>query len=234
MYLMTIFWRAIVSLFLLFFITKLIGKKQVSQLSLFDYVIGISIGNFAAEMTVNLEISYLNGVIAVLVFGFMAYLVSLMTMKSILLRRFFMGTPTILIQNGKIVEKNLRKVKFDINDLLEECRSNGYFDITEIEYGIMEANGKLSILVKSEYKPVTTRDMNVNLDKSDILANVIIDGHIMKKNLKNMGKTEEWIIKQIKVKGVRLRHILLCLLDCNEKITIYKKNEFIKVHDVLE
>ena len=101
---------ALVSLTTLFLITKLLGKKQVSQLSLFDYVIGISIGNFAAEMTINIESQYLNGLTAIIVFGLVAYLVSYLTMKSIVLRRFFIGTPTILIQNGKLIEKNLKKV----------------------------------------------------------------------------------------------------------------------------
>ena len=99
--------RAVLSLVTLFLVTKLLGKKQVSQLSLFDYVIGISIGNFAAEMTINLETNEINGIIAVIIFGFFAYLVSYMTMKSIVLRRFFMGTPTVIIQNGKILEKNM-------------------------------------------------------------------------------------------------------------------------------
>ena len=126
--------RALSSLVTLFIVTKMLGKKQVSQLSLFDYVIGISIGNFAAEMTINLESNEINGIIAVIIFGLVAYIVSIVTMKSIVLRRFFIGTPTILIQNGKILEKNLRKVKFDINDLLEEIRSAGYFDLNEVEY----------------------------------------------------------------------------------------------------
>ncbi|MBQ6817361.1 MAG: DUF421 domain-containing protein, partial [Bacilli bacterium] len=147
--------RALLSLITLFLITKLLGKKQVSQLSVFDYVIGISIGNFAAEMTINVESQYMNGIVAVVVFGVVAYLISIWTMKSINIRRFFMGVPTPLIQNGKLMEKNLKRVKFDINDLLEECRSNGYFDISEIEYAIMEANGTLSILPKGDYKPVT-------------------------------------------------------------------------------
>lgn len=101
--------RSIVSLTVLFGVTKLLGKKQVSQLSLFDYVIGISIGNFAAEITMNMETQFINGIVAMTVFGLIAFLVSILTMKSITLRRFFMGTPTILIQEGKILEKNLKK-----------------------------------------------------------------------------------------------------------------------------
>ena len=103
--------RSLLSLITLFLITKLLGKKQVSQLSLFDYVIGISIGNFAAEMTINIESQYMNGIAAVLVFGLVAYFVSIVTMKSIVLRRYFMGVPTILIQHGELIEKNLKKTK---------------------------------------------------------------------------------------------------------------------------
>ena len=112
--------RALISLIALFLVTKLLGKKQVSQLSLFDYVIGISIGNFAAEMTTDLDLPYTHGVVAVLIFGLVAYLVSVLTMKSISLRRFFIGTPTVLIQEGKILMKGLKRVKFDVNDLLED------------------------------------------------------------------------------------------------------------------
>ena len=102
--------RALISLVTLFLVTKMLGKKQVSQLSLFDYVIGISIGNFAAEMTINVDSQFLNGIVAVIVFGLIAYLISIATMKSIVLRRYFMGIPTILIQHGKLVKANLKKV----------------------------------------------------------------------------------------------------------------------------
>ena len=227
--------RSLFSLVTLFLITKMLGKKQVSQLSLFDYVVGISIGNFAAEISINVDTQYINGVVAVAVFGIVALLISLATMKSIKLRRFFMGTPTLLIQNGKIIDKNLKKVKFDINDMLEECRNNNYFDISEIEYAIMEANGKLSILPKAENKPLTPKDMNLKVDKSSLCANVIIDSHYMIGNLKNMHKTKEWLDQELKVKGYEnLDKILLATLDINEKLVVYERNYNEKIFDVLE
>lgn len=227
--------RSLLSLVTLFLVTKMLGKKQVSQLSLFDYVIGISIGNFAAEMTINTDSQYMNGIISVVMFGVVAYLVSIGTMKSIIMRRYFMGTPTLLIQNGKILEKNMKKVKFDVNDLLEECRSNGYFDLNEIEHAIMEANGKLSILPKSDFKPVTPKDMGLKVDQEGLVGNVIIDGKVMKTNLKNLGKTEEWLKKELKVKGyTEYKDILLATLDKNEKVTIYERNLEIKPRDVME
>lgn len=226
--------RGIISLVTLFLITKLLGKKQVSQLSLFDYVIGISIGNFAAEITINLEANLIYGVIAVVEFGLIAYLISILTMKSIKLRRFFMGVPTVLIDKGKIIEKGLKKVHFDINDLLEECRSNGYFDLNEIDYALMEVNGTLSIMPKSEYKPVTIKDMNLKITNQGLCANVIIDGKIMDKNLTNMNKTIDWLEKELKVKGYKIDEILLATLDCNEKLTIYERNEDEISKNVLE
>ena len=126
--------RALVSFITLFLVTKLIGKKQVSELSIFDYVIGISIGNFAAELTLNLDTKIIHAVLAVTLFGFISYLISILAMKSIVFRRFFVGVPTIIIQDGVLLEKSLKKVKMDVNDLLEECRLNGYFDISAPEY----------------------------------------------------------------------------------------------------
>lgn len=227
--------RALISLITLFLVTKMLGKKQVSQLSLFDYVIGISIGNFAAEMTINIDSQYMNGVLAVIIFGAVAYLVSILTMKSIWLRRYFMGTPTIMIQDGKLLEENMKKVHFEVNDLLEECRGNGYFDLNEIEYAIMEANGKLSILPKPEYKPVTVKDMQVKAGKQGLCANVIIDGKVMPKNLENMNKDKKWLMHELKIKGYKsTKDILLATLDVNDKVTVFENNKKLKSKDVLE
>ena len=227
--------RSIISLMVLFIITKMLGKKQVAQLSLFDYVIGISIGNFAAEITINMEAQFLNGILAMVIFGAIAYMVTIITMKSIKLRRFFIGVPTPLIQNGKILESNMKQTKFDINDLLEECRSNGYFDISQIEYALLESKGTLSILPKGEYLPVTIKDMNLKPQKQSLVANVIIDSKIMIKNLTNMNKDEKWLNQQLKQKGYKTKeNILLATLDIDEKLTIYEKKSQEKVLNVLE
>lgn len=227
--------RSLLSLVTLFFVTKLIGKKQVSELSLFDYVIGITIGNFAAEMTINLESNELNGILAVILFGMVAYIVSKLTMKSIKLRRYFIGVPTMIIQNGKILYEPMKRMKMDVNDLLEQCRMSGYFDISEIEYAILEASGDLSILPKAEYKPLTPKDMKINVDKSSLCANVIIDGKIMDNNLKMIGKSSKWLLKQLKQKKYNdISQLLLVTIDNQKKINIYEKNKDISSFDILE
>lgn len=230
-----VFFRGILSLVTLFLVTKMLGKKQVSQLSLFDYVIGISIGNFAAEMTINLETNYWNGIFAVVLFGVIAYLVSYLSMRSIILRRFFMGVPTVIIQHGKLLEKNIKKVKFDVNDLLEECRSAGYFNLEDIEYAVLEVNGMLSILPKVNNRPVTVGDMQLKVPQEGLCANVIIDGKIMKQNLANINKNQEWLIKQLKIMGYSdLKQVLLATVDIHQKIVVYERNESILDYNVFE
>lgn len=227
--------RSLIAILILYIATRLIGKKQVSELSLFDYVIGISIGNFGAEMIINMDTPYIYGCIAIMTFGIVAYLVSIITMKSIKLRRLIIGTPTIVIQNGKILEPSLRKLKMDINDLLEQTRIGGTFDISEIEYAIVEANGKLTIMKKSMYNPVTLNDMKLKVQKKDLVANVIIDSKVLFNNLKNMNKTEEWLEQELKIKGYRdLDKILLATLDIYDKLIVYEKNQNIEPFKVLE
>ena len=227
--------RSIVSLVVLFLITKLLGKKQVSQLSIFDYTIGISIGNFSAEIITSLEEQLINGIVAMIIFGLAAYIVSYLSIKSTRLRRFFMGTPTILIDKGKIIEENLRKVQLSVNILLEQCRMNNYFDISEIEYAILEVNGNVSILPKGENKNITIKDMNLQAQKQGLCANVIIDTKIMKGNLNNFNKTEDWLKKELKVKGYKdTSNILLATIDIDEKLTVYEKNVKEQTKNILE
>ena len=230
--LLNVVFRALISLIVLFLVTKLIGKKQVSQLSLFDYVIGISIGNFAAEMTINLESEEIYGILAVVIFGGIAYLVSILSIKSIKLRRFFMGTPTILIEHGKILQDSFYKVRYDINDMLEQCRIKGYYDISEIEYAIVEANGELSIMPNGSNRNVTIKDMNLKVEKQGLCANVIIDGKIMYHNLKVINKDVEWLNKELKIKGKKIDDIILSTVDINGKINFYERNKKGKILNV--
>ena len=216
--------RSITSLVVLFFITKLMGKKQVSELSLFDYVIGISIGNFTAEMVMSFDNQYINGIIAIVTFGVISYLVSVVTMKNMTLRRFIIGVPTVIIEDGKISLEALKKTKLDINDLLEQCRTMGYFDITEISYAILEVNGKISILPKSDYQVPTLTDLNIKKDKNYLSANIIIDGKLIKDNLENTNKGEKWLKKELKKQGYSSYNNILLATLTNGNLAVFEKN----------
>jgi len=218
--------KSITSLFALFILTNALGKKQINQLNMFDYVIGISIGNVVAEMTVNKEVVFLDGIIVMTIYSLISILVSLLTLKSLKFRKLICGSPNILIENGNIKEKELKKTRIDINELLEEARINGYFDITEIEYAIMETNGKISFLPKSKYVPVKRNDLKMNVPYKGLSLELVIDGEIIYKNLKKIKKNKEWLITRLNNMNYKsINKILLVIIDTDEKITVYEKRQ---------
>ena len=175
------------------------------------------------------------GIISLCTYSVMSIIVSYVTMKSISLRRFIIGVPTILIENNKIIEGGLKKAKIDVNDLLTESRSQGYFKLEDIEYAIMETNGKISFMPCSKNTPVVKKDIISKIDKESLVANVIIDSRLLDKNLKEMHKDKKWLDNALKVQGYNnYDNIMLATLDINDKLVVYKKNIKSKKSSVLE
>mgnify|MGYP000285946273 FL=1 len=233
--LLNIIIRTIIVLIVLFFIAKMVGKKQISQLNLFDYIVGITIGSIAADISLDLEKDLLAGLLSLSLYGFIAYLISYITMKSIKARRFFTGVPTVLVEKSKIIESGLKKTKIDINELLAEARIAGYFDLDEIDYAIMEINGNISFLPKEKNKPVTKKDMKLKSPDSGLTANVIIDSKYMENNMKAINKSKRWLDHELKVQGYNnYDNILLATVDNNYKVLVYKKDVNPDKNTVLE
>ena len=219
-----IFFKSMASIGALFILTKIMGKKQISQLNMFDYVNGITIGSVASEISVNLDSHFMHGLLVMIVYTFFSILISYVAEKSIKARRFFTGVPIILVENGKIIENSLKKSKFDINDFLQEARISGYFDISELEYAVMEANGKISFLPKSKYKPLTPNDKKIKISYKGLCCNAVIDGNIMERNLKLINKNKKWLKSRLKNMGYgSINDLLLVIIDSDEKITVYEK-----------
>lgn len=227
--------RSIISLAVLFLITELMGKKQISQLNLFDYIIGISIGSIAASLSVDDSINYIDGALSIVVYGVFATLVSIVTAKSIVLRRFFIGTPLVLMNDGKIMYDNLKKGKIDINDFLQTARENGYYDISELNCSILEPSGRISFLPKSKFLPATPNDHKLKVSENGLVSNLVIDGNIMEKNLKNIGKDEKWLMARLNKMGFsEISHILLVICDSKEQLTVYLKEDTMEGLQVFE
>lgn len=191
---------ALLSVASLFVITKIMGHKQVAQLDFFDYVNGITIGSIGAELATELE-SPERPLIALVVYGIASLLLNLLAHKLPRTRKYINGTPTILMDNGKLYRKNLKKSKLDLSELMLLCREQGYFDLGEIQTAIFEHNGKLSILPVAEKRPLTPEDMSVAVKRSEIGVELIMDGKIMGENLKRMGRDACWLKKQLKAQG---------------------------------
>lgn len=220
-----IVFTSIASIITLFFLAKIMGKRQISQLSLFDYINGITIGSIAAEMATSLD-GYGRPFVAMIIYGLMSALISMATCKSIKLRRFVEGESLILYEKGKIYEKNLFKSKFDVDEFLTQCRSNGYFDLSQIHTAILETNGKVSFLPKSFQRPATPQDLNLFPEEEAPVANIVLDGKIMDKNLKYTGNNKAWLEKQLHAQGVKnIEDVFLATCDFKNRLTIYKKTK---------
>ncbi|MGN0160076.1 MAG: DUF421 domain-containing protein [Lachnospiraceae bacterium] len=222
------------SILAIFILTKLMGYRQMSQMSMFDYIIGITIGSIAAEMATSLEENFMQPLTAMIVYSLAALTLALMTSKSIKARRLIEGAPLVLLNHGELYRSNLKKAKMDVTEFLVQCRVNGYFDVSKLECAILEGNGKISFLPKVEDRPLTPSDMQITPEQDYMVANVILDGKVMEENLKHMGKNEKWLHSQITARGAKqVEDVLLATCDRSDKVTVYLKKNKKESKDVL-
>ena len=191
---------ALLSVSALFIITKLMGHKQVAQLDFFDYINGITIGSVAAELATELQAPW-KPLIALTIYGGVSILLSLLTHKFPKTRKYINGTPTILMDGGKLYRDNLKKAKLDLSEFLLLCREAGFFDLSEVQSAIFEPNGRLSVLPKAHLRPLTPNDMKISTDTAHLGTELIMDGRIMGENLLRIGKSEDWLNFQLKLYG---------------------------------
>ncbi|HOO23371.1 MAG TPA: DUF421 domain-containing protein [Clostridia bacterium] len=235
---MNIYWeiiiRCIITLLSLLIMTFILGVKHIAQMTSFDYSVSIVIGSVGAVLCIETDIKWYYCVLAMAVLVFFAWLLDFLNRKTAFVRRYITGTPTLLILNGKILYKGLKHVKFNVNDLLREIRFNGYFDISEIEVAIMESNGQVTVLPKAQNRPVTTGDMNIPVQKTGLIANVIIDGKILANNLNAMNKTKEWLLSQANAQGIKIENVLLGTLNEKGELSLYEKDRYSRIRTILE
>lgn len=212
------------SLIAMFVLIKILGNRQMSELSMFDYVNGITVGSIAAEMATSLEDDFMKPLVAMLVYTLLMYLLSITCSKSMKARTIINGKSLLLYQNGKLIEENFKKAKLDINEFLTQCRINGYFNISDLDTAILETNGHISFIPVSNKKPVTAEDLNISPKQEKPVFNVIIDGKIMENNLKAAGKDNNWLDNNLKKqKYSDISKIFLATCDSDNNLSVYAK-----------
>lgn len=230
-----IFIRNLIAVSILFLVTLIIGKKLISQLNFFDFIVGITIGSIAAALSVDKSITYLHGILSLLIWGLLPLLVAKIALANISTRRWLDGVPTILIQNGKILEGNLKKEKYHVNDLLEELRLKGFFNIEDVELAILETSGQISVQPNPRMQPVTISDLKLPISYKGLSANLIIDGRILKEHLKLVNCDEVWLMTELKKQNIsNLNQVVLASLDMEGNLYIDVKDDQIEVMDVLK
>lgn len=217
--------RAVLSFVALFLIAELLGTKQISQLTFFDYIMGITVGSVAATMAIDDALPIWYGLIVIGVLAVFTFVIDILCRKSIWARRIFYGRPYVLISEGNILYNELKRAKFTVNDLLRELRSQGYFNISDIHYAILETNGLLSAMPKTAKRPVNTEDLKLDLPDQSLCANVVIDGKIMEDNLRACGKDTDWLKAELQRQNIALSDALLCTLDGDYHLSAYEKTD---------
>ena len=206
----------------LFLCAKVIGRKQIAQLNFLDYITGITIGSIAAELATDLENMW-KPLAAMGVYALLTWLLSLIGKRAARSRKFLDGTPTIIMQNGKLYRSNMKKAKLDLSEFMVMCREQGYFNLADIHTAVFEYNGKLTILPVSKKRPVTPEDMKLSPEQETLSTEVIMDGRILEENLRRMGLNDAWLDKQLRTQGVHdAKAVFLGLYDAQNKLTLYK------------
>ena len=212
------------SIIALFITAKIMGHKQMSQLDFFDYISGITIGSIAAELATELE-NPLRPLIAIFIYGLASWVLSIITGKFPRARKFINGTPTIIMNNGKIYRKNLKKAKLDLSEFLVLCRQEGYFNLEDIQTAVFEYNGRLTVLPVSMKRPATPADLGAFAVQEHICTEIIMDGRILGENLKRKGLDRNWLKNQLLNQGIKnQKDVFLAVCDDNNKLTVYKNN----------
>ncbi|HOC09002.1 MAG TPA: DUF421 domain-containing protein [Bacillota bacterium] len=180
---------------------RIMGKRQLGQLQPFEFVIAVLIAELAGIPMSDTNIPLANGLVAILTLMLSQVTLAYITLKSDKARRIICGTPSILVEKGKIMEKEMRRLRYNINDLIEQLRLNGYPNIADVDYAILETDGQLSIIPKPEKRPVVTEDLGITPEYEGLPLSIIMDGRILRNDLKKLNITEEWLIDQLKSAG---------------------------------
>lgn len=221
---LNILFRSIIAYFVLLLFTRIMGKKQLSQLTYFDYIVGITIGSIAAAASVDRHIDVFQSCFSIIVWSILTVLISMAVLKNIKLRLWIDSEPLVIINKGKVIYKNMKKANYNIGDLLMQLRNKDVFYITDVEVALLEPDGKLSVLKKSEKTSLTVEDMNIKKPKAGMMIEIILDGNILSDHLLEIKKDEKWVFEQLKLKNIfNIKDVVFAGVQADGQIYIVTK-----------
>ncbi|MEK4604414.1 DUF421 domain-containing protein [Bacillus sp. FSL L8-0099] len=212
--------RSVFILIMLFAITKWLGKRQISQLSFFEYIAGMTIGDIAAQVSTGLDQKFFHGVFAILIFAAVPFFTGILSLKNKTARDFFEGKSTVLIKDGKILEDNLKKEKYTSDELLELLRGKNAFSVADIEFAVLEPSGELNVLLKKDRQPLTAKDVGLKVPNEKEPQTVIMDGNVLDEPLSSSGHNRAWLHSELEKLGVVIENVFLGQVDSYGQLTI--------------
>ncbi|MGB9792010.1 MAG: DUF421 domain-containing protein [Thermacetogeniaceae bacterium] len=224
--------QTVLSFFSVLVLTRILEKEQLSHLTYYEYVTGITLGSLAAGLAIDTVVPPGAALLSLVIYAALTYLMGYVSLKSRVARKLLEGEPTIVIQNGKIMEENMKKLRYNVDDLLVQLREKGYFNISDVEFAILEPHGKLSVLPKASKKPVTREDLQIPCSYEGIATELIVDGEVIYQNLKQNNLDEAWLIDQLEKQGIHSpKEVLYAGLDTQGNLYVDKKQDEL-THDV--
>ena len=220
-----VFFRSIVLYIIVLIVMRLMGKREIGQLQPFELAISIMIADLAAVPMAETGIPITNGIIPILGLLVMHLLISIINLKSMKIREILCGKPSILIYRGKIDEKVLKKERFTLNELQERLRGNNVVNIADVEYAILETSGQVTVIQKPDKRTTIPKDFNITPEYEGIPYDLVIDGKVLYKNLKTIGKDYSWLKKQVEKFNMKPEEALIVTFDGAEQIFCQKKEE---------
>ncbi|ADL12877.1 DUF421 domain-containing protein [Acetohalobium arabaticum] len=206
--------QTFLAFFAILFYTRILGKQQIGELSFHDYVNGITFGSIAATMTTDFNQRTWHYLLGLTLFAALTFLMQLIVVRSRKARKVIEGEPIVLIHNGKILEKNMKTARFNLQELTSHLRQKDIFDLKQVEYAILEPNGNISVMPKPEHKSVTVKDMGLSVSPEAVPTAVITDGKLLLPNLKQHGLSKTWIKEQLKAYGIeKIEEVFMAAYD---------------------
>ncbi len=227
MHYLEVIWRTALGFVALLFMMRLSGKQQVAHLSLGEYVVGITIGSTASFLSVAVNEAFLPTFLGLVLWVAFGIALNNATLRSRRWGKILRGEPTIVIQNGRILEEAMRKVpNFTIDDLLMLLRAKNVFDLSQVEFAVLELDGTLSVVMKSQYRPVTPHDLGVATSYEGLSIELVYDGRIIRKNLAGAGLSEKWLRDKLTARGIPgLDKVMLALLQPDGTLYVDVKDD---------
>jgi uncharacterized membrane protein YcaP (DUF421 family) len=213
--------QTLLSFFAILFITRLLGRQQVAQLTIHEYINGITFGSIAATLATDLNQDSWPHFIGLILFGVLTYLISYISMKSRTASKIIQGEPVLAVQDGRILEKNISRYYYTVDDLTHLLRKKGVFNVSDVKYAILETTGEISVMKVAQKENAKVEDLNLSVKQEELNTDIIVTGNIIYENLKKRNLSVKWLMSQLEMMGVKdIRDIYYATINKDNKIYI--------------
>ncbi|MUT65335.1 DUF421 domain-containing protein [Paenibacillus sp. NEAU-GSW1] len=212
--------RTLSSVVILFAITKLLGKRQLSQLSLFEYITGITIGNIAAYISLDLDNLWYLGIVSLAVWVGVSVSFEFITLKNKRIRDFVDGSGTVLIEKGNLLKANMRKERITLDEILEQLRKKDVYRVADVEFAIMEQSGEINVMLKKEHQPITPDSLGWHIKQEVEPQTIVMDGQLLEQSLYHSGRDKNWLKRELRKQKLSMEEVFLAQIDANGELSI--------------